>query len=373
VIQAWIDDQPWLDASQRPEPIKVLYETLVREHGFSGSYKAVQRFVRRRAPRPAVRPVRRIETRPGAQAQVDWGTRKIFVHELGGVVALKAFNMTLSHARLSPVRFYTDETQLSWLDAHNHALRVLGGVPVTMRIDNLKTGVKRGAGAWSVLNDTYAAYAQQVGFHVDPARPGKGSDKGKVERRIRDLVGLLVRRGERFITLDDLNHAVLERMFDQAKQRINPATGNTIFEAWLAEQEALQPLPNLPTPFDVHVTRSVPRDCLVHFEGRQYAAPYPLTGQAVHVRGAPGRVEILANGAIVKTYPRHTDARVLIDDDVYDEYNPINQELLRTLPALCVRPPTPLGRVGRAITSGKSWEAAARPLAQYEALLKRKA
>lgn len=118
VIEAWIARQDWDGESGRPESIQSLYEVLVAEHGYVGSYKAVVRFVRRRAPAPAVRPIRRIETRPGTQAQVDWGTRKVFVHELGGVTPLSAFLMTLSHSRLSPVRFYLDETQLSWLDGH---------------------------------------------------------------------------------------------------------------------------------------------------------------------------------------------------------------------------------------------------------------
>src|SRR5690625_4220527 len=131
VIREWIARQDWEGKTGRPESIKSLYELLVGEYGYAGSYKAVQRYVRRRAPTPAVRPVRRVETRPGTQAQVDWGSRKVFVHEFGGVTPLKAFLMTLSHSRLSPVRFYVDETQLSWLDGHNHALEFLGGIPLT--------------------------------------------------------------------------------------------------------------------------------------------------------------------------------------------------------------------------------------------------
>lgn len=48
VIQVWIDRQPWDRASSkdRPEPIRALYEQLVAEHGFTGSYKSVQRFAR---------------------------------------------------------------------------------------------------------------------------------------------------------------------------------------------------------------------------------------------------------------------------------------------------------------------------------------
>src|SRR5690606_32778381 len=112
-ILAWIERQDWDGESGRPESIQSLYETLVAEHGYVGSYKAVVRFVRKRAPAPKVRPVRRIETRPGTQAQVDWAIRRVFVHELGGVTPLSSFLMTLSHSRISPVRFYRDQDRKS--------------------------------------------------------------------------------------------------------------------------------------------------------------------------------------------------------------------------------------------------------------------
>jgi transposase len=134
-INAWIEDQDWSGLGDRPESVQLLYEKLVREHGFSGSYKSVVRFVRRRAPTPAVRPARRVETRPGAQAQADWATRRVFVHELGGITALPVFLMPLSHARYGSMRFYRDATMLSWLDAHNRAFEFLGGVPLTVRPD----------------------------------------------------------------------------------------------------------------------------------------------------------------------------------------------------------------------------------------------
>ena len=51
---------------------QALYDWLVAEHGYAGSYKAVQRFVRAHCPPPRLRVRRRIETPPGAQAQADW-------------------------------------------------------------------------------------------------------------------------------------------------------------------------------------------------------------------------------------------------------------------------------------------------------------
>ena len=373
VIEAWIERQPWDSERERPESIKSLYETLVTEHGYGGSYKAVQRYVRRRAPVPKVRPVRRVETRPGAQAQVDWGTRKIFVHELGGVTPLKAFLMTLSHSRMNPVRFYLDETQLSWLDGHNHAFRTLGGVPLTVRIDNLKTGVKKGAGAWAELNDAYHAYGVEMGFLIDPTRPRSGRDKGKVERRVRDVIGTLVRAGERFISIEDLNAALQERTIRRAKHLTNPVTGDSVYDTWLAERDVLQALPEtLPIPFDVQVTRIVRRDCLIHFEGRQYAVPFPHAGRPVQVRGAPGKVQILADGKVVQEYPRGTKSRLLIDQSCYDPANVSNAKpAIRGAMEQPVQPPAPLGRVGKVIVAEKGWEAATRPLADYEALLRR--
>lgn len=375
VIEAWIARQDWDGERERPESIRSLYEHLVGEHGFVGSYKAVQRFVRKRAPAPKVRPVRRVETRPGTQAQVDWGTRPVFVHELGGVTPLKAFLMTLSHSRLNPIRFYLDETQLSWLDGHNHALEFLGGVPLTLRIDNLKTGVKKGAGAWAELNDTYQAYADELGFLIDPTRPRSGRDKGKVERRVQDVVGGVIAKGERFVTLDDLNQASSERILKRARKLINPVTGDSVYDTWLAEREVLQALPtSMPAPFDVQVSRRVGRDCLVSFEGRQYAAPFVHAGKNVQVRGAPGQVLIIADGCVVQEYPRGTKARLLIDQSCYDP-----ARVSKTKPAIPgataarVQLPAPLGRIGRVIVAEKSWEAARRPLSEYETLLRRRA
>jgi len=77
----------------RWEPVKGLYHLLVHE-GFTGSYRAVLRYVSRRRPVTWQRPVRRVETAPGAQVQVDWVTPAVCVEALG----MHAFIMTLSHS-----------------------------------------------------------------------------------------------------------------------------------------------------------------------------------------------------------------------------------------------------------------------------------
>jgi len=55
-----------------------------------------------------------------------------------------------------------------------------------VRVDNEKTAVVHGAGAWGRIHPAYRAYARTVRFHIDACPPRAPQAKGKVERRIRD-------------------------------------------------------------------------------------------------------------------------------------------------------------------------------------------
>jgi hypothetical protein len=59
-------------------------------------------------------------------------------------------------------------------------------MPATVRVDNEKTAVVRGAGAWGTLHPVYRCYAETMRFHIDACPPRAPHTKGKVERRIRD-------------------------------------------------------------------------------------------------------------------------------------------------------------------------------------------
>ena len=148
-IDHWLRDQQGPDDRdgplRRPANVTGLHQWLQTEHDYQGSYKSVLRFVRARYPKPRRRPFRRVETPPGAQAQVDWGTFAAVL--LGGVAQpLHALVMVLSHSRKEALVWSPGMDQLAWQHAHNLALQRLGGVPAVLRIDNLKTGVGAGAG-----------------------------------------------------------------------------------------------------------------------------------------------------------------------------------------------------------------------------------
>jgi len=135
-IAHWIASSQPDDAAapQRPVNVNTLHDWLRCEHGYQGSYRSVLRFVRAHYPRPRLRPFRRVETPPGAQAQVDWG--EFAEMDIGeGPQKLYAFVMVLSHCRKAVLVWSRRMDQLSWHQAHNEALRRLGGVPAVLRIE----------------------------------------------------------------------------------------------------------------------------------------------------------------------------------------------------------------------------------------------
>jgi transposase len=352
-IRAWHEAH---EADRRPVNLRDLYEHLVVEAGYPGSYNSVRRYVRRLYPPPKIRTYRRVETPPGAQSQTDWGEfPRVNLGE--GPEPLHAFVMVLSHSRKPAVVWSRREDQLSWLECHNESYRRFGGVAAVNRIDNVKTAIAQGAGAWGVIHPTYRSYARTVGFHIDACPPRAANAKGKVEAKVRLGRLRLDPTGKLFDGLAHLQAWTDERSEAWSRQAICPATGRSVWESWEEERDRLAPLPILPEPYDVVVTRPVSKDCMVRFEGRQYPVPFEHVPGWVEVRGCARTVQLLSEGRIVREYPRHTAERVLIDPSCYE-----GEATDRVLP------PPPLGKMGRRLQEIWEMPVEARPLDLYAAL-----
>lgn len=316
--------------------LAALHDWLCREHGYDGSLKSVQRYWSRTYPAPAIRARRRVETPAGAQAQVDWAEFPGAV--LGDeVVDLVALIVTLSWSRKRAVVWARSKDMLSWQACQIASFQRLGGVPAVLRIDNVKTAIAKGAGAWGVINETYRRFAAQLTFHVDACQPRHPRGKGKVERHVRDLRETVDPRREAFDSLEHLQAVTDARLAERANRLRCPITGTSIAEAWAQERRLLTQLPEtLPDPFDVVVRRPVEIDCMVSFEGRRYSVPFRFVGQEVEVRGLAGRVQFLKNSAVIAEHPRGTAARIVRIEAHYE-----GDDTDR------VRAPMPLGRMGR--------------------------
>jgi transposase len=360
LIDTWIvRHQPAVRDGEpvRPANIRALYDWLSHEHAYAGSYKSVLRFVRDRYPRPRLRPFRRVETPPGAQAQVDWGE---FHHiDVGaGPQTLYGLVLVLSHSRKEVLIWCRCMDQLAWHHAHTEAFRRLGGVPAVLRIDNLKTGVGHGAGPWGQVNEAYRSYANSLGFHIDACLPRCPEDKGKVESKVGSLKRRLRLSGRWFDGLHQLQSWTDQELTRWAQQRLCPVTGDSVEVSWQAEQTRLRALPSpLPLTFEMAVTRTVQKDCTVHFEGRSYSVPFVLCGLPVEVRGCAELVQVLHEGRVVAEHPRHSRARLLLQPAHYE--GPGDER---------VAPPVPLGKMGQRLQQIVLQPVEQRPVDLYAAL-----
>jgi len=319
----------------RPVQAQVVYEVLVRDHRYQGSYKAVVRHLDRVYGRPPVRAFRRVETPPGVQAQHDWFEAR--THVGGEARVVQALVGMLSHSRARFCWVSAEATQLAWHTGHLELFERYGGVPLWVRIDNLKTGVAQGAGPTAVLNGSYKAFARECGFGVDPCRPATGSDKGKVERGVRtfrEAYGPLLR--QRWPTWEALQAALDERSWALMDRLLCPVTGAPVRHALEAERRFLKPLPGLEEPFDVVVARRVSRDCLVSFEGRRYSVPFRWVGREVEVLGTLRYVVIRAEGTEVARHVRGGKPLLVLNPAHFEGES--TDQVLR---------PTPLGQRAR--------------------------
>ena len=125
-IEQTLEQYPRLRATR-------LFEMLA-ERGYTGSVYVVRRRVAKVRPASRHEAFFRLNTLPGEQAQVDWGSFGKL--RIGcGVRNLSCFVMVLSWSRATFARFTLDQTLESFLRCHVAAFNALAGVPRSILYD----------------------------------------------------------------------------------------------------------------------------------------------------------------------------------------------------------------------------------------------
>jgi transposase len=229
-------------ASPQWIPASVLYREICAQ-GYLGKIRQLQYFMASLKPQIPVKPIRRFETAPGQQMQVDWG------HFQYKGTQLYAFVATLGFSRMSYVRF-TEDMQIHTLVAcHEEAFKYFGGIPHSILYDNMKTVVIErnayGKGRHK-LHRQLRDFAKHCGFIPRVCKPYRPQTKGKVERFIRYLresffIPLTTTLKEVSLSLDvDIaNIEVRQWLNDVANQRLHGTTVEKPIDRFKEEQPCL--------------------------------------------------------------------------------------------------------------------------------------
>jgi transposase len=272
--------------------IMAIWERL-KERGYTGSYSAVRRFVRKIKPLMPEATVR-VEREPGEEAQVDFGyAGKMIEPETGKLRKTWAFVMTLSWSRHQYVEFVFDQKVETWLRLHRNALTWFGGVPRRIVIDNLKAAIVRAVWDDPEVQQSYRECAEHYGFLIAPCRPRTPQHKGKVEKGGVHYVKRNFLGGREPTTITQANRDVLVWCDTTAGLRRHGTTKEQPLARFReTERVRLQPLPE--TPYDMAVWKKikVQRDCYVEFDQAYYSVPHRLITQDVWACGGIQQVRI---------------------------------------------------------------------------------
>jgi len=259
----------------------------LRERGFAGGYTILTDWLRPQRTSARQAAVRRFETPPGKQAQVDWGHLGS-IGTRSGSRTMWCFVMTLGYSRVMVAEAATDQKLGTLLRMHEQAFVELGGVPEEILYDRMKTvwqGTdQRGEIIW---NPVFLDFARYWGFKPRLCRPYRAQTKGKVESGVKYirrnfLCGLQGREPD---SLADLNGQLRTWLAEVADQRIHGTTQEHVGERGKLDRQNLQPMSGQgPYPYMDEELRKVARDAYVAWEGSRYSVPWTYAGREVWVR-----------------------------------------------------------------------------------------
>jgi len=292
-----------------------IYQDLVAEHGFAGSYYSVRRFVRRLGQSHPL-PFRRMESAPGDQGQVDFGAGAPIIAVEGKRKKSHVFRITLSHSRKGYSEAVFRQTTEDFIRALENAFWYFGGVPRTLMIDNLKAAVNKADWYDPHLHPKIQSFCEHYGTVILPTKPYTPRHKGKIERGI-DYVKSNALKGRKFASLAEENAYLLHWEKGTADTRIHGTTRKQVGKVFEeVEKEHLLPLPPCRFGSFAEAKRSVHRDGHIEVAKGYYSVPPEYVGREVwarwdghlvrifnfkmkqitlHVQGAPGTFQTKAS------------------------------------------------------------------------------
>jgi transposase len=274
------------------------------DHGYSGSYSAVRRYVQRVCPQEP-RVTLRVHTLPGEEAQVDFGTVGLLYDPCQQRLRRAyAFVATLCYSRHQYAELVFDQKVETWIGLHRRAFESWSGVPKRLVPDNLKAAVSRALWHDPILGEAYRRMAQHYGFLISPTRPATPQHKGKVENGIHYLQRNFM-AGQQFTDIDMANQRLQLWVREQAGTREHGTTHQAPLQRFAAqEQAALLPLPA--QPFELCAVRPVKvhPDCHVVIEGSFYSAPYTTVGQTLEAYIQERVIQLYQGQTLLATHVR---------------------------------------------------------------------
>lgn len=287
------------------------------EHGYSGGYAQVQRYVlkHRRRHRETFIPLGHL---PGRRLEADFGHIHVDFPDGRRLVPFLVTSWAYSNAPfVLALPFERTEAILEGMVA---AFAFFGAVPTEVWWDNPKTvATLILKGRERQLHPRYAALASHYVFDPRCCMPARGNEKPDAEGTVKAVQKRFATPVPRVADLDELNRSLLCWCQVERDRVVQSLFGPFTIRDRLAEDLAAA----LPLPahrFDPCVIRpavAVDKYQSVAFDGNRYSVPRTLAFQMVTVKGFVDRVVIVARDQVVATHTRSLEKQTMVLDPLH--------------------------------------------------------
>jgi transposase len=320
---------PYRDAIElglsRGRNAMAIWQDLVDTYGFAGGYQSVRRFVHKLHPSSSLEACVVIETAPGEEAQVDYGTGPMVRDPLSGKYRrMRLFVMTLGYSRKSVRLLVFRSSSQIWAELHEKAFRRLTGVTRVVVLDNLREGVLTPDIYDPALNPLYRDMLQHYGAVALPCRVADPDRKGKVESGVGHAQKTPL-KGLRFESPEAAQTYLDQWETRWADTRIHGTTKRQVAVMFAEERPTLLPLPVEPFRYYQYGERTVHLDGCVEVEAAYYGAPPGWISRRVQVQWDARQVRLMnpQTGELLREHLRQVRGGHRIKDEDRPKKTPL--------------------------------------------------
>lgn len=253
VIDRWLEQDQRMPRKQRHTAQRIC-DRLAAEHGYTGSYSPVQRYVKQwrqdhKAPGDGFM---ELEWSPGV-IQVDFGQAEINLASDVKVVHLLVVTFPYSNMRFC--RAFAGETAECVITGLLDVIDAAGGVPTEMVFDNA-TAIGRRVGPKVVESELFAAFKAHYRTRSRYCNPYSGHEKGNVENAVGFIRRNLLVPVPEVASLAELN-ALLDSGCAAFAKQTHYKKAAVIADLFQHDQQALKACPSVrfnPVRFEVRRT-----------------------------------------------------------------------------------------------------------------------
>jgi transposase len=283
---------------------KKIYDRLVAEKDFNGSYSSVRIAVRKLKAERTVPPQSSVPLSyaPGEAVQIDWGEATVYL--AGQKTKVYKFCGRLCYSCDIFVQVYKSANEESFLEAQQLMFDFFGGIPRRVIFDNAKVAVKEGFGIYAKPQDKYLSFGSHYAFSLDFCNPASGNEKGLVE----NLVGYARRNFlvpvPRVADMEELNRKLWNDCISYREKHKVEHRQNPVNVMYQEEVKFLNAIPKY--RFDTSKTAIAKVDdfSTVRYEKNNYSVPTKYLRKDVTIKGYANSICILHEGSVIATYSR---------------------------------------------------------------------